>query len=455
MASRAGPIPGIDAYSDAAASPAEDVSTHTVSNVMAGEASVVDRHERERLARIEELNSAPLVLGNGLWSDAGLDSSRTLRSLAIEMVNGSVAVSEQTLKAALAQLLHQDDHHSRQIHEQQDTIDAIKRELSLLKDRSADRSARLEPGQIRTLMSMTSTFAGGSNEDFENWAKRFENACKMLDLKTVDYVKCAEMRLEEKAAQRWQQVCDNELQPGENPGWQQFLDWMTPMFARADKEAKAVAAWEDLALKSRTVRGLSTYGREVLETYTEMGKKKPNSENAWSKFKQGLPASYSNMVTMAETVHKDDEVWKGNLAGRIGAATTMLHAMLNDTVTPKKGAGSEDVGMKRGADGAGLDDEPADPKRKQKAAKDVERDLSDEDFESLSRSHVAFTDPNEKKPFSKELMKACQSRGLCLFCLAFGHRMFDCPKLKADAPRYERLLIAFHQRKKKQPGKTR
>ena len=62
------------------------------------------------------------------------------------------------------------------------------------------------------------------------------------------------MQLEGKALLRWHQAhLTDELSPSELPTWQQFLQVMTPMFAEADREAKAEAKWESLSLKKPTV----------------------------------------------------------------------------------------------------------------------------------------------------------------------------------------------------------
>lgn len=77
-----------------------------------------------------------------------------------------------------------------------DLIETLRKEVVVLKNRFSGRPGVIPPEIIRTLMSVTSKFSGGSAEDFEAWSKQFERGCAMLNLDQTQYVKVAEMQLE-------------------------------------------------------------------------------------------------------------------------------------------------------------------------------------------------------------------------------------------------------------------
>ncbi len=187
--------------------------------------------------------------------------------------------------------------------------------------------------------------------------------------------------------------------------------------------------------------------------------KRPSTHNAWTKYKQGLGnETLTHLITMTETACKDsDPAWTGPLPGRITAATNLLHRLVTDTAIASlalavEPAGSQVVGTsaprrrlysqystpvqsgtgpasKRqsgGASGSGGGSKPTDAQ-----------------IEQLRRTHVAFTDPDEPKPFSKQLMDYCRARGLCLFCMKGKHRMFNCRELQRDSARLTRLKNAY------------
>ncbi|BDA42051.1 hypothetical protein COCOBI_02-8520 [Coccomyxa sp. Obi] len=395
------------------AGPNQGESDYHVSELLAEEARAASEHaEGERLAQIQEENDVHLVLGHDLWEDVGAQRGRSLR------------------------------------------------EVAVLKNRFSGRPGVISPETIRTLMSVTSKFSGGSAEDFEAWSKQFERGCAMLNLDQTQYVKCAEMQLEGKASLRWHQAhLYDELTPCDLPTWQQFLHVMTPMFAEADREAKAEAKWDSLSLKKQTVQGLSAYAREVQDAYVEMGNKRPSLHSAWTKYKQGLGStSLTHLITMTETTCKDDPVWTGNLQDRITEATKVLHQLVTDTAIAKTGGvgsstgGQTGGGQKRSAKEVGV--QSSTPAKRQAAGSGSSGKLSEAQFKELRRSHAAFTDPDERKPFSKQLMNHCRTAGLCLFCMKGKHRMFDCPELQKDPERLKRLKDAYLARKAKGKAKA-
>ena len=170
------------------------------------------------------------------------------------------------------------------------------------------------------------------------------------------------MQLEGKASLRWHQpYLTDELTPSDLPTWQQFPQVMTPLFAEAEREAKAKAKWEGLSLKNNIVQGLSAYTREIQDAYVKMGNNRPSIHSAWSKYKPGLNnVSSTHLITMTETACKDDPIWTGNLQGGINAATKVLHQLVTDTATAKIGGigsntgGQSGGGQRRSAKVAGV-----------------------------------------------------------------------------------------------------
>ncbi|CAL8466693.1 g6229 [Coccomyxa elongata] len=241
------------------------------------------------------------------------------------------------------------------------------------------------------------------------------------------------------------------------------------MFAEADREAKAEAKWESVSLKKPTVQDLSTYAREVQDAYVEMGVKRPSIHNAWTKYKQGLGNETLThlircvMITMTETACKDlDPAWTGPLPGRIAAATKLLHRLVTDTAIAKSGLGSGTSGQsggghKRSAKEAGVQFGTGPASKRQFGGASGSGGSSkptDAQIEQLRRTHVAFTDPDEPKPFSKQLMGYCRARGLCLFNMKGKHRMFDCQELQKDPVRLKRLKNAYLARQGKGKAKA-
>ncbi|CAL8469021.1 g8562 [Coccomyxa elongata] len=190
------------------------------------------------------------------------------------------------------------------------------------------------------------------------------------------------------------------------------------MFAEADREANAEAKWESLSLRKPTVQGLSAYAREVQDAYVEMGVKRPSTHNAWTKYKQGLRnETLTHLITMTETACKDsDPAWTGPLPGRITAATNLLHRLVTDTAIAKSGlgggtSGQSGGGHKRFAKEAGVQSGTGPASKRQSGDASGSGGSSkptDAHIEQLRRTNVAFTDPNEPKPFSKQLMDYCR-----------------------------------------------
>ena len=398
-------------------------------------------------------------MSSELWEDSGLPRGRSLRSLIIAAIHKQAPIDEPMLRVALAgfasaiqELMKRVQNLEINLHAANDLIETLRREVVVLKNRFSGRPGVISPKMIRTLMSVTSKFSGGSAEDFETWSKQFERGCAMLNLDQLQYVKVAEMQLERKALLRWHHLTD-ELSPSELPIWQQFLQVMTPMFAEADREAKAEAKWESLSLKKPTVQGLSAYAREVQDAYVEMGVKRPSIHNAWTKYKHGLGnEALTYLITMTETACKDsDPAWTGPLPGRIATATKLFHRLVTDTAIAKTGigggaSGQYGSGHKRSAKEAGVHSGTGSASKRQSGGASGSGDSSkstDAQIEQLRRTHVAFTDPEEPKPFSKQLMDYCRARGLCLFCMKGKHRMFDCRELQRDSARLTRLNNAY------------
>ncbi|CAL8466692.1 g6228 [Coccomyxa elongata] len=193
------------------ASPDEGESDYHVSEVLAAEARAAsERAEGERLAQIAEENNVPLILSSELWEDAGLSRGRSLRSLIIAAVHKQAPIDEPVLRVALAdfasaiqELMKRVQSLEVNLHAANNLVETLRREVAVLKNRFSGRPGVISPETIRTLMSVTSKFSGGSAEDFETWSKQFERGCAMLNLDPTQYVKVAEMQLEGKALLRW------------------------------------------------------------------------------------------------------------------------------------------------------------------------------------------------------------------------------------------------------------
>ncbi|CAL8464849.1 g4384 [Coccomyxa elongata] len=166
---------------------------------------------------------------------------------------------------------------------------------------------------------------------------------------------------------------------------------------------------------------------------------------------------------MTETACKDsDPAWTGPLPGRITAATNLLHRLVTDTAIAKSGlgggtSGQSGGGHKRSAKEAGVQSGTGPASKRQSGGASGSGGSSkptDAHIEQLRRTHVAFTDPNEPKPFSKQLMDYCRARGLCLFCAKGKHRMFNCQELQRDSARLKRLKNAYLARQAKGKAKA-
>ena len=437
----------------------EVVSSLDASNAMAEEADAAMQAEAEQCQRD---NFAPLDL-HTLFRDLRpetIPQGGSLRGLLVKVVSGEAMVNDRSMRALAAEALHQHEliaarlkEHSETIESQGDTIKSLEHRLGVLENRFGGKPADLDHNMLRTVCTLTGKFAGGSADDFEVWGEKCQRVFEMLKLDALNWAACAETQLTDKAAQRWRQIREEELKDVPHPTWQQFQEHMSPMFAQADREAKAVAKWEaGLALKTMTVLGVSAYARELQDTVRDMGIKKPSMSTAWSAYKKGLPGAWNTVISMAEASNKaTNDNWTRTLASMIAEATGLLHTLINDSAPSSVGAGVQGAGQagqsggqggggkKRGRDAGAPSAQP--PAKRQAAGKGG-APLSDADFTRLAGTHVAFRDPSEAKPFSQELLSACRARDACLFCTRSGHRMFDCPDLNEDPARKKRLRDA-------------
>ncbi|CAL8465841.1 g5377 [Coccomyxa elongata] len=356
------------------------------------------------------------------------DEARAASERAEAAIHKQAPIDEPVLRVAVAdfaaaiqELMKRVQNLEINLHAANDLVETLRREVAVLKDRFSGRRGR--------------------------------EGCAMLNLDQTQYVKVAEMQLVGKALLRWHQAHrTDELTPSVLPTWQQFLQVMTPMFAEADRDAKAEAKWESLSLKKPTVQGMSAYAREVEDAYVEMGVKRPSTHNAWMKYKQGLGNETLHLITMTETACKDtDPAWTGPLPGRIAAATKLLHRLVTDTTVAKSGLGGgaggpSGGGHKRSAKEAGVQSSTGPASKRQSGGASGSGGSSkstDAQIEQLRRTRAAFTDPDEPKPFSKQLMDHCRAKGLCLFCMKGKIRMFDCQELQKDSLCLKRLKNAY------------
>lgn len=337
----------------------EVVSSLDASAAMAEEA---DAARQAEMAQTGRDNYAPLDL-HALWHDLSpetIPSGGSLRGLLVKVVSGRAQVNNYSMRALAAEALNQHQliagrlqEQAATIESQNDRIDTLEARLAVLENRFGGKPADLDHNLLRTVCTLTGKFAGGSADDFEVWEKKCQRVFEMLKLDALNWALCAETQLTDKAAQRWRQVREDELKDVPHPTWQQFHDHMSPMFAQADREAKAVAKWEaGLALRTKTVPGASAYAREVQDTVRDMGGKKPSTASAWSVYKKGLPPAWASIVSTAEALDKNsNENWTQNLATMIGEATKLLHTVINDSAPSPADVGGTGVG--KGGQGGG------------------------------------------------------------------------------------------------------
>lgn len=155
--------------------PDEGESDYQVSDVLAEEARAASElAEVERLAQIQEENDIPLVLSDELWKDADLQRGRTLRSHVVAAANKHAPIDEPTLRVAMAdychtsnKLIHKVNALEQNLRADNELIEILRKEVAVLKNRFSGRPGVISPEMIRTLMSVTSKFSGGSAKDFE------------------------------------------------------------------------------------------------------------------------------------------------------------------------------------------------------------------------------------------------------------------------------------------------
>ena len=140
---------------------------------------------------------------------------------------------------------------------------------------------------------------------FAAWAETFEENARLRGMPEDQWAPYAKTNLAGKARERWLQA-ESTLPPDAAKDWNVFKGTLTPLFADADKKAKARQAYSLLETRGcqvHTAQGLRDYSGHFLTTWADLGTPRTvTEEGAIETYLKGLPPVAKSMAHLLGTV---------------------------------------------------------------------------------------------------------------------------------------------------------
>ena len=307
-------------------------------------------------------------------------------------------------------------------------------------------------GNITGLLGRVPGFSSEKESrcSFQAWAELFEEHAKLRGVPEAQWAALAKTNLAGNARERWVQV-ESTLPVGQAREWGVFKSTLTPLFADADKQDKAMAAYGRLLRDGCMVHsglGLRDYGRTFLGLWEDMGEARVvTQEGAIQDFLKGLPlhvrsllltiktldpASFADLrVVVQRAMDSGAEYYKNVNEGKPPTARQQppKRQDLPESSTPAALRASPGVQKKKQQQKA----QHKTPKNNSNGPARVQdtRPVAELLSDFTIRGYVDRED--NRVHYSPELSRALRESGKCLGCRQLGHRIVDCPSPSVPA----------------------